>query len=229
MDIKQLQAMGGFVTRTLFPKTIPVRQPVLKPESEWANPEDPEFTGEFVDTTMDVHIRKRSSADFLEMVQAADRDRAHVAILRCVLQADGAEVFASLEQVKQLREWLFIPLMQAVNEVNEFGLKLSAEDEFWHEIAIVLGCTSAEAQDRVSEEERASWLAYRARRGPLNPMLRADRNTAMLAGLICAAGHLKGKSGKVLTADDFDFYNRDTSAPKELTVADFMKVLGRKG
>lgn len=125
MDIKQLQAMGGFVTRTLFPKTINVRQPVLKPASEWASADEPEFTGEVVDTTMDVHIRKRSSFDFLELVKAEDCDRAHVAILRCVLQADGEPVFTDLNQVKQLREWLFIPLMQAVNEVNEFGLKNS--------------------------------------------------------------------------------------------------------
>jgi hypothetical protein len=60
-------------------------------------------------------------------------------------------------------------------------------------------------------------------------MLRADRNASTLAGLICAAAGLKGKAGNVLTADDFDFYNRDPETPKELTVDRIMSVLGRKG
>lgn len=125
MDLKQLQAMGALVTRSLFKKEVPVRRPVLKPAEEWADPNEPELTDEFVDDSVTVWIRKRSSADFLEMVQAADRDKAHVAILRCVCNPDGSEVFESLAQAKQLREWLFIPLMVAVNEVNGYGLKNS--------------------------------------------------------------------------------------------------------
>jgi hypothetical protein len=125
MDIKQIQSFGGFVTRVLFKKEIPVRRPVLKPAEEWANPDEPEKTGEFVEDTLTAHVRKRSSADFLEMVQATDRDKAHIAILRCICHEDGTEVFESLAQCKQLEEWLFIPLMLAVNEVNQFGLKNS--------------------------------------------------------------------------------------------------------
>lgn len=61
-------------------------------------------------------------------------------------------------------------------------------------------------------------------------MLRADRNTAMVAGLICAAAGIKNKAGRLLTADDFDVYNRpDEPEKKEPTVDDFMRVLGRKG
>jgi hypothetical protein len=60
-------------------------------------------------------------------------------------------------------------------------------------------------------------------------MLRADRNAAMLAGLICAAAGLKGKAGTVLTESDFDRYNQDPKPPEELTVEKLMKVLGRKG
>ena len=59
-------------------------------------------------------------------------------------------------------------------------------------------------------------------------MLRADRNAAVLAGLICAAAGIKGKDGKALTADSFDIYNRQDSEEKELTVDDFMRVLARK-
>lgn len=125
MDINQLQALGALVTRSVFPKEIKVRRPVLKPVEEWADPGEPEGTGEFVEDTLTAHVRKRSSADFLEMVQAPDRDKAHIAVLRCVCREDGTEVFQSLEQAKQLQEWLFIPLMLAVNEVNQFGLKNS--------------------------------------------------------------------------------------------------------
>lgn len=123
MELKQLHAMGAFVPRTFYEKTIPIRRPVLKPEEEWADPAVPEKTGEYVDDTLTVHIRKRSSADFLEMIAAPDRDKSHIALLRCACKPDGTEVFDSLEQAKQLDDWLFIPLMVAVNEVNKFGLK----------------------------------------------------------------------------------------------------------
>lgn len=59
-------------------------------------------------------------------------------------------------------------------------------------------------------------------------MLRADRNAATLAGLICAAAGIKGQGGKVLTAQDFDNYNRDEQPPEDLTVDKLMKVLGGK-
>jgi hypothetical protein len=125
MQLKQLQAMGALVPRTFYEKTIPIRRPVLKPADEWAERDVPEKTGEFVDDMITIHIRKRSSADFLEMMTAPDRDKAHIAILRCICQPDGTEIFESVEQAKQLEEWLFIPLMLAVNEVNQFGLKNS--------------------------------------------------------------------------------------------------------
>lgn len=57
-------------------------------------------------------------------------------------------------------------------------------------------------------------------------MLRADRNAATLAGLICAAAGLKGKAGALLNAADFDVYNRTDEAPEELTVDKIMSVLG---
>lgn len=125
MDLKQLQALGAIVSRTLFKKEIKVRRPILKPAEEWADASEPEESGEIVDDTLTTWIRKRSSADFLEMIQAPDRDKAHIAVLRCVCLEDGAEVFESLGQCKQLKEWIFLPLMYAINEVNSFGLKNS--------------------------------------------------------------------------------------------------------
>lgn len=60
-------------------------------------------------------------------------------------------------------------------------------------------------------------------------MLRADRNASILAGLICSAAGIKSKAGKVLTAADFDIYNRADEPQEELTVDKIMSVLGRKG
>lgn len=59
-------------------------------------------------------------------------------------------------------------------------------------------------------------------------MLRADRNMSILAGLICSAAGIKNKAGVVFSAHDFDVYNVDKPAPKELTTDDFMRVLSRK-
>lgn len=123
MDLKQLQVLGAIVPRTMFKKEIPVKRPELKPQTEWADQSEPEETGKIIDDSLTTWIRKRSSADFLEMIQAKDQDKAHIAVLRCVCHEDGSEVFESLQQCKQLKEWLFIPLMVAVNEVNQFGLK----------------------------------------------------------------------------------------------------------
>lgn len=125
MDLKQLQAMGAIIPRTLFKREVPIKRPELKPANEWADPTVPEKTGEWLDDTVTVYIRKKSSADFMEMVAAPDREKAHIAVLRCVCDEKGCEVFESLDQAKQLEEWLFIPLVMVVNEVNQFGLKNS--------------------------------------------------------------------------------------------------------
>jgi hypothetical protein len=59
-------------------------------------------------------------------------------------------------------------------------------------------------------------------------MLRADRNMAILAGLICSAAGIKNKAGKVFAAAEFDVYNQPDKPPqKELTADDFMRVLSR--
>lgn len=125
MDLKQLQAMGAIVPRTLHKREVPIRRPELKPESEWEEKGVPEGTGEWLDDSVTVYIRKRSSVDFIELVSAPDREKACVALLRCVCDEKGAEVFENLDQTKQLEDWLFLPLVMAVNEVNQFGLKNS--------------------------------------------------------------------------------------------------------
>jgi len=122
MDIKQLQQMGAFVPQTLYKREIAFKYRPLLPKEEWASPESPEY-GELVDETATVHIRKRNSADFLDIVYASDQDKPFLAILKCVCKEDGSPVFESLDQVKSLQEWLLVPLLDAVNAVNHTAPK----------------------------------------------------------------------------------------------------------
>lgn len=125
MDIKQLQSMGAMVPKTLFKREVEIKRPVALPQEEWEDPEVPEFTDEVVTESMTTYIRKRNSADFMEIVGASNVDKVHVMVLRCICDEEGNPVFENVEQVKQLQEWLFVPLFTAVNEVNEVSAKNS--------------------------------------------------------------------------------------------------------
>lgn len=125
MDIQQLQALGALVPAHLFKREIPITYRPLTPADTWADPDVTEHEAEPVTQTITAHIRKRSSADFLEMVNAPDGDKPFVGLLRCVVHPDGSPVFADLAQAKQLAEWMLIPLLTAVNEVNTFAAKKS--------------------------------------------------------------------------------------------------------
>lgn len=127
MDLKSLKAMGALTSRSLVKKDVAVRYPVPLPQDQWANPEVAEYPDPMVyeETTIETHIQKKSSADFIEMMQARDSEKGFIAVFRCVRQADGSQVFDTFEQVMALNEWLWIPLMRAVYEVNEFSPKNS--------------------------------------------------------------------------------------------------------
>lgn len=127
MDLTSLKAMGAINTRSLVKKDVLVKYPVPFPQEQWSDPEIAEYPDEltYEEKTITAHIQKKSSADFIEMMQARDAEKPFVAIFRCVRHADGSQVFDTFEQVMALKEWLWIPLMKVVNEVNEFGLKNS--------------------------------------------------------------------------------------------------------
>lgn len=125
MDLLQLQALGAFVPAAIFKREIAIKFRPLKPADTWADPDVPEREAGYVTQSMTAHIRKRSSADFLEMVGAPDGDAPFLTVLRCVVHENGAPVFASLEQVKTLHEWILIPLATAVKEVNTDDAKKS--------------------------------------------------------------------------------------------------------
>lgn len=60
-------------------------------------------------------------------------------------------------------------------------------------MAMVLGGTVGELRKRMSHVEFKSWLAYRAKWGPLDPVRRYDRPAALVAHLIAATNGGKGK------------------------------------
>ena len=118
MDLKQLQAIGAIVPRTLFKREIEFKYPELKPAAEWADPEVPEYTGVTLDGSMTVFIRRGSSADAIEIANASQRERPFVAIFRSVCNEKGEPVFPDLAEAMQLATWLAIPLFNAINEVS---------------------------------------------------------------------------------------------------------------
>ena len=125
MNYQQLQAMGAIVPRTLFKREVPIKYRPLKPESEWAEPGNPELQEEEVEDTVTVFIRKASAADVIEILNANPRDMPFVGIHRCVCNEDGTELFPSLETTSSLAVWMATALFDAVKSVNPDTAKKS--------------------------------------------------------------------------------------------------------
>lgn len=120
MDFHQLQALGGIVPTALVRKEIEFTYYRPLPESEWADPNIPETEQSPSTDTAVVFIRKRTSRDFLDIVKAPEQDKPFLALFRCVCTEDGAPLFPSLDDAARLAEWMLVPLIGAVNEVNSF-------------------------------------------------------------------------------------------------------------
>jgi hypothetical protein len=121
MDLQQLQRMGAFVPKKLFKRDVEIKRPLLKPQEEWADPEVPERTGEWEDATITVYIRRGSSADALEIANAAQRERPFVAVYRSICDEHGKPLFPSLEDAMQLDVWLAFPLFKEITAVTQIG------------------------------------------------------------------------------------------------------------
>jgi hypothetical protein len=132
MDLTQLQAMGAIVPTKPIKREVKIKRPELRPETEWADPNVPEFTGEIVDDTMTVYIRKGMAVDSLEMLSEEGGRRAAMAIHLSVCHADGTKVFPTMEHVigngkdpgeegylGALAEWIFYPLMIELSQVEK--------------------------------------------------------------------------------------------------------------
>lgn len=125
MDLQQLQAMGAIVPSRIVKREVKFKRPEMKPEEEWADPEEPEYTDKVFDETMTVYIRRGSSADGLELLQADDRDKMFVAIQRCIVDEKGNPVFPSFEIASRIKLWLSIPLFNAIAAEGNVGPKSS--------------------------------------------------------------------------------------------------------
>lgn len=79
------------------------------------------------------------------------------------------------------------------------------------------GCTIEELKQRMTVQEARSWMAYRGRRGPLNPMLRQDSNFAVLHAQVSRAVGGKAKPA------DFMPWAKDED--DEGSVGDVMSIL----
>lgn len=117
MDLQELYAMGAFVPGKPVQRTINVSRPVTVPFPEWKDPKAPEFTGEQEDCTIDVWIKRPSSADEIAMVSADAEKQVYIGIIRLVRNEDGTPLFQSIEQVETLASWLLVPLSEAIKEV----------------------------------------------------------------------------------------------------------------
>lgn len=117
MDLQQLYSIGAFVSAKPVKRTFTVKRPATVPFEEWADPKVPEFTGEMEEGTLDVWLKRMSSADEIAIANATQEDQTFVVVHRLVRNEDGSPLFQDLEQVKMLAPWLLLPLVGAIEEV----------------------------------------------------------------------------------------------------------------
>lgn len=117
MDLLQLQSMGAFVPNQPIKRTFEANRPITSPQEEWADPDVPEFTGETERVSIDVYIKRLSSADEVAIATADPEDQTFVLVHRLSRNKDGSPLFESLEQTKTLATWLLAPLVQAIEGV----------------------------------------------------------------------------------------------------------------
>lgn len=103
------------------------------------------------------------------------------------------------------------------------NLKLSESDDFWCDLAIALGYTVGELQERLTESEYFLWLRYRHKYGPLNPVRKYDRPAALVATLISNTNG--GKSKPI----DFLPYGKEETVEQEIGADDFVNLLKATG
>lgn len=116
MDLLQIQQMGALVPLKLVKKTITVSRPVLKPAEEWKDPEIPEETGDREEVQIDVHYRRRTSADDIVLARTDEDMRTFVLLARLAVDPDGVEIFESAEQAARLASWMLVPLIKPLQE-----------------------------------------------------------------------------------------------------------------
>lgn len=81
---------------------------------------------------------------------------------------------------------------------NRLKKNLNESEEFWCELALSLGGTIGELQERMSYDEFILWTEYRSKYGPLNPVRKYDNGFALIASLISNAHGGKAKPADFL-------------------------------
>ena len=124
MDINMLQAIGCFAPRGLKKKTVEFSYPEPLPAEQWEDPAVPQYgeDPQMLSGTLDVWVRPQSSAEYLEMLGAERNSRTDLMLVRCLCDQAGQPLFTA-EQVVSLKQWLYIPLLVAVNEANRSSEK----------------------------------------------------------------------------------------------------------
>lgn len=96
----------------------------------------------------------------------------------------------------------------------------------WCELALSLGSTIAELQDKMTSREFNTWLSYRAKYGPLNPVRMYDQMGAIVASTVYNA-HAKKPSKPT----DFMPYHKakDNDGDEVVDAEQFIKILELSG
>lgn len=117
MSISDLQALGAFVPVKPIKRAIECDKPILLPEDEWADPEVPEVTGDTERVSVDVYLKRLSSADEIAIAQSDPDDRPFVMVFRLVRNEDGSPLFESAEQAASMASWILLPIVQEIERI----------------------------------------------------------------------------------------------------------------
>lgn len=126
MSLKELQALGAFVSTKPVKRTVEVSRPIMKPESQWGDPQVPEFTGEHEPATLDICLKRPSSADEIAIAQASKEDQTFVIVCRLVRNEDGTPLFESIEQAAGLASWVLGPIVAEIDSFAGYRPKKSS-------------------------------------------------------------------------------------------------------
>lgn len=86
-------------------------------------------------------------------------------------------------------------------------------------MAMTIGCTIREAQERISVREFNVWIRYRTKYGPMNPVRRYDMGPAIVASMISRV------NGRRASALDFLPYGKDPEPDVDVDEDGFLAAL----
>lgn len=118
MSLNDLQALGAFVPIKPVKRTIECERPIMTPQEEWESPDVPEFTGETERVSIDVYLKRMSSADEVAIAQAPADMQPFVMVFRLVRNPDGSPLFESVDQVASMASWVLAPIVSEIEKIT---------------------------------------------------------------------------------------------------------------